>query len=64
MNTKNTIKSIKDKKSGKWAVNPKMFEKFIDQGVRIYAFTASKLTLTYTHECISNILNAAGVRVD
>ena len=64
MNTKNTIKSIKDKKSGKWAVNPKMFGKFIDQGVRIYAFTAAKLTLTYTHECISNILNAAGVRVD
>ena len=64
MNTKNTIKSIKDKKSGKWVVNPKMFEKFIDQGVRIYAFTAAKLTLTYTHECISNILNAAGVRVD
>ena len=64
MNTKNTIKSIKDKKSGKWAVNPKMFDKFIDQGVRIYAFTAAKLTLTYTHECISNILNAAGVRVD
>ena len=64
MNTKNTIKSIKDKKSGKWMVNPKMFEKFINQGVRIYAFTAAKLTLTYTHECISNILNAAGVRVD
>ena len=64
MNTKNTIKSITDKKSGKWAVNPKMFEKFIDQGVRIYAFTAAKLTLTYTHECISNILNAAGVRID
>lgn len=63
MNTKNTIKSIKDKKSGKWVVNPKMFEKFIDQGVRIYAFTAAKLTMTYTHECISNILNAAGVKL-
>jgi mannose-6-phosphate isomerase class I len=64
MNTKNVIKSIKDKKSSKWTVNPKMFEKFIEQSVRIYAFTAAKLTMTYTHECVSNILNAAGVKVN
>jgi len=41
-----------------------MFEKFKESGTRIYAFSASKLTLTYTHECISNILNAAGVKVN
>jgi len=41
-----------------------MFEKFVEQGVRIYAFTAAKLTMTYTHECVSNILNAAGVKVN
>jgi hypothetical protein len=41
-----------------------MFQKFLQQGVRIYAFTAAKLTQTYTHECISNILNAAGVKVN
>ena len=64
MNTKNVIKSIKDKKSSKWTINPKMFEKFIEQSVRIYAFTAAKLTMTYTHECVSNILNAAGVKVN
>jgi hypothetical protein len=64
MNTKNVIKNIKDKKTGNWKISPKMFEKFKEQGVRIYAFTAAKLTMTYTHECISNILNAAGVKVN
>ena len=64
MNTKNVIKTIKDKKTGSYKIYPKMFEKFKEQGVRIYAFTAAKLTMTYTHECISNILNAAGVKVN
>ena len=62
MNTKNVIKNIKDKKSGNWKINPKMFEKFIEMGVRIHAFTAAKLTMTHTHECISNIMNSAGVK--
>ena len=64
MNTKNVIKTIKDKRTGNYKIFPKMFEKFVEQGVRIYAFTAAKLTMTYTHECISNILNAAGVKVN
>ena len=64
MNTKNVIKSIKDKKTGNWKISPKMFEKFHEHGVRIYAFTAAKLTMTYTHECVSNILNAAGVKIN
>ena len=64
MNTKIVIKSIKDKKTGNWKIFPKMFEKFQEHGVRIYAFTAAKLTMTYTHECVSNILNAAGVKVN
>lgn len=63
MNTKNVIKTIKDRKTGTWKISPKIFDKFKEQGVKIYAFTASKLTITYTHECISNILNAAGVKV-
>jgi hypothetical protein len=58
---KNVIKSIKDKK-GDWKIHPKMFEKFKEQGVKIYAFTAAKLVITYAHECVSNILNAAGVQ--
>jgi hypothetical protein len=64
MNTKNVIKSIKDKKTGNWKISPKMFEKFREQNVRMYAYTAAKLTMTYTHECVSNILNAAGVKVN
>jgi len=61
MHSKNVIKTIRDKK-GEWKISPKMFEKFKEQGVKIYAFTAAKLVMTYTHECISNILNAAGVQ--
>jgi hypothetical protein len=64
MNTKNVIKAIKDKKNGNWKLAPDMFQKLLQQGVKIYAFTAAKLTMTYTHECISNILNAAGVKVN
>ena len=63
MNTKNVIKNLKDKK-GNWKINAKMFEKLKEQGVKIYAFTAAKLTMTYTHECVSNILNAAGVKTN
>ena len=62
MNTKNVLKSLHKNKDYK--VSPKMFEKFVQQGVKLYAFTASKLTIAYTHECISNILNAAGVKVN
>jgi hypothetical protein len=62
MNTKNVMKTLK--KSGGVKIYAKMFEKFLEQDVRIYAFTASKLTMTYTHECVSNILNAAGVKVN
>lgn len=41
---------------------PNMFDKMMEQGVKIFAFTASKLIMTYPHECISNILSAAGVK--
>jgi hypothetical protein len=62
MNTKNVMKTLQKSKDSK--VSPKMFEKFLRQNVRVYAFTAAKLTMTYTHECVSNILNAAGVKVN
>lgn len=62
MNTKNVLKSLQKAKDTK--IHPKMFEKFLQQGVRVFAFTAAKLTMTYTHECVSNILNAAGVKVN
>ena len=62
MNTKNVIKSqskYKDKK-----LSNKLFDKLKQQDVRIYAYTASKLTITYSHECMSSIVNAAGVKVN
>ena len=62
MNTKNVMKTIQKSKDSK--ISPKMFEKFLKQNVRVYAFTAAKLTITYTHECVSNILNAAGVKLN
>ena len=67
MNCKNVSKHLKDKKSGQIKVPPQMktmFQKFKENGVKIYAFTAAKLTMTYGHECISNILNAAGVKAN
>ena len=62
MNTKNVMKTLQKSKDSK--VSPKMFEKFLRQNVRVYAFTAAKLTMIYTHECVSNILNTAGVKVN
>jgi hypothetical protein len=41
-----------------------MFGKLMEDNVKIYAFTAAKLTMTYAHECISNILSAAGVKTN
>ena len=65
MNTKNVYKTIRDKKTGMYKLNPSnMFDKLIEQGVRIYAFSAAKLSINYPHECVSNILNAAGVKVN
>lgn len=63
MFSKNVIKNTKDKK-GKWGLHVKMFDKLREQGVKIYAFTAAKLVITYPHECISNILSAAGVKTN
>lgn len=61
---KTVIKHIKNKKKGTWRLYPNMFENLIENGVKIYAFSASKLIQTYTHECISNILNAASVKLN
>tara|TARA_B100001559_G_scaffold320956_1_gene335104 strand:- start:7761 stop:8411 length:651 start_codon:yes stop_codon:yes gene_type:complete len=65
MLTKNVIKHIKDKKSSNFKIYPKletMFSKFKESGVKIHAYTKAKLVMTYNHECISNILNAYGVK--
>ena len=63
MFSKNVMKNAKDKK-GNFNLNVKLFEKLKEQGVKIYAFTAAKLIMTYSHECVSNILNAAGIKTN
>jgi len=63
--SKNISKHIKDKKSGSYKIYPRfetMFSKFLESNVKILAYPKAKLIMTYSHECISNILNAAGVK--
>lgn len=63
--SKNVSKHIKDKKYGVCKVYPRMevmFSKFKESGVKIHAYTKAKLVMTYPHECVSNILNATGVK--
>ena len=61
-----TLKSYDgDKKFGATLIPPRtdmMFFKFREVGVKIIAFTAAKLTMTYGHECISSLINSAGVK--
>ena len=67
MMCKNTSKCVRDKRTHDYRVPPRMgqmFSKFKELGVKINAYTASKLTMTYTHECVSNLLNAAGIKAN
>lgn len=67
MMCKPTLKHIKCRRTGNIKIAPKsltMFQKFKESGVKVVAYTASKLTLTYPHECISNILNSAGIKAN
>jgi hypothetical protein len=64
-NSKILMKVLRDKKTGVFKISPKMdtmFEKFKQSGVKIHAFIKAKLTLTYGHECIANILHTSGVK--
>ena len=67
MMNKNITKNLKDKKNGAFKIYPRMstmFKKLQEGGVKIHAYTAAKLTMTYSNECVSNILNAAGVKAN
>ena len=67
MMNKNVTKNLRDKKNGAFKIHPRMktmFTKFKEAGIKIHAYTASKLVMTYSHECVSNILNAAGVETN
>jgi hypothetical protein len=69
MNCRHVIEKMSDPvKAKKFGVNmipPRMdmmFFKCKQLGVNIIAYTAAKLTMTYSHECVSSIINAAGVK--
>jgi hypothetical protein len=67
MMNKNVMKNLKDKKNGAFKIHPRMstmFKKLQEGGVKIHAYTEAKLVMTYSHECVSNILNAAGVKTN
>jgi len=66
METKHVNKILKGRKNGD-AIrlpprNVEMFDKLIALGVKICAWTAARLVVTYPHECLSNILESAGVK--
>ena len=65
MDTKPIIKAIRERKGEGIrlpAKNGEMFERLIEKGVKICAYTACRLTVTYPHECMSNILESAGIK--
>jgi len=64
IDAKHLFKALRDKKGEGVTVPAKvsdMFKKFMERGVKMYAFTDAQLTVTYPHECLGNILESAGV---
>ena len=59
-----TIKNKKTQTVNLPIARKDMFDKLITNGMKIYAYTGAKLTITYPHECISNILESAGVSLN
>lgn len=65
IDSSNVFRKIKEKKKGvktKLPVhNEEMFDHFKKNGVRIAAYTKAHVLTVFSHECLGNILNAAGV---
>ena len=59
VDTKSAIKVLRGKK-GEGISFPLRHEDFFNK-IKICAYVKAKVVLTYTHECISNILQSAGV---
>ena len=68
MDSKSVLKHLKTKKKEQMkqlpAKNDELFETLQLKGVKLCAYTEAKLTIVFSHECIGNILNAAGVKVN
>ena len=64
MDCKPIVKAIREKKGEGIKLPAKiseLFEKFLTKGVKVCAYTEANVVVTYPHECLGNILNAAGV---
>ena len=65
MESKSVVKCLREKKGDNLklpAKNSDMFTRLNERGLKINAWTASRLTVTFQHECISNILESAGIK--
>jgi len=56
INTKHILKHLKNSQ-----FHYENISKYINNGLRLVADTSAKLIVTYPHECVGNILGAAGV---
>jgi hypothetical protein len=64
VDAKPVLKALKGNKGDGITVSAcvsEMFKTFIAKDIKVYAFTAANLIVTYPHECIGNLLSAAGV---
>ena len=64
IDTKPVLKALKGNKGDGINVSAnvsEMFKTFLEKGIKVYAFTAANIVVTYPHECIGNLLSAAGV---
>jgi hypothetical protein len=68
LDSKSVIRAFKETKKQPAAKIPvkvdEMFEKFIQRGLNICAYTNASVVVTYPHECLGNILETAGVTVN
>jgi hypothetical protein len=65
IDTKAILKNMRVKKGEGVSLPVKkteLFKKFEENGIKLCAYVKSKISVTYTHECLGNILNAAGVK--
>jgi len=60
---KHILKALKDKKGEGVKLGASIFGTFKDRDVKMYAFTDAKITVTYPHECLGNILACANVKM-
>jgi len=66
-NSKSILKHLKEKKGEGIKIpaqSEELFNKILSKTNKVYAYVAADIHVTYQHECLSNILNAAGINKD